>query len=90
MEVKNVYNGEELANALKVIVATKEHTKIIFHEDLFGFNEDEIHIEVEVDKFGEYIVTTFDVMSTVTTTPVTRTFTSSWNFKDYVWAVCGW
>ena len=89
MEIKNVYSGEELANVLKEIVETKQHTKVIFHEDLFGFDEDEIHLEVEHDG-DQYIITSFDVMSTVTTKPVTKTMHSDYTFKDYCWAVCGW
>lgn len=90
MRTTNVYDGTELANALKVIVNTKEDTKIIFHEDLFGFSNDEIHIQVEIDNFGDYVITTHEVLEGVETKPKTRTMHSDWTFQDYVFAVCGW
>ena len=87
--VKNVYNGTELSLALKEVVITKQPTTIIFHETLFGFTEDEIHINVVYNN-GEYVITTHEVLEGETTKPTTRTMHSDWNFKDYCWAICGW
>ena len=82
MEIKNVYTGTELTNCLKGVTTKKQPTKIIFHEDLFGFCDDIIEIEI-VHKDGEYYVKTL-------TDNKTRSFSNEYNFKDYVYAVCGW
>ena len=88
--VKNVYNGQELTKVLNNVIKTKKTTKIVFHEDLFGFSNDEIHILIKFDKFGDWIVTSHDVLDGYSTKDNTKTFTNDWNMKDYVWAVCGW
>ena len=82
MEIKNVYTGTELANCLKWVAIKKQPTKIIFHEDLFGFCDDIIEIVVNY-KNGYYYVTTLIDNST-------KKFQSEYTFKDYVYAVCGW
>lgn len=79
MKKVNVYDGTGLANVLKEIVITKETTTMTFHEDLFGFPEDTIDIKVEYN--DKYNVTVYGE---------TKTFTSEWTFKDYVYAICGW
>ena len=82
MKIKNVYTGTELTKCLKWVTTKKQPTKIIFHEDLFGFCDDIIEIEI-VYKTGEYCVTT--LMDNKT-----RSFSNEWNFKDYIYAICGW
>ena len=82
MKIKNVYTGTELTKCLKGVTTKKQPIKIIFHEDLFGFCDDIIEIEI-VYKNGEYCVTT--LMDNKT-----RSFSNEWNFKDYVYAICGW
>ena len=86
MKMENVYTGEELANVLKGIVETEQPTTIIFHEDLFGFCDDIITIKVKVDTDGYHVKANgVDWNDTKY-----KTFHSSYNFKDYVWALCGW
>ena len=88
--VQNVYNWDELQKVLKNVIKTQETTKLVFHEDEFGFSEDEIHFTITFDKFGDWIVTHNDVIETHSTKSVTKTFHNKWNMKEYVEAVCGW
>ena len=88
--VKNVYNWDELQKVLKNVIKTQKTTKLVFHEDEFGFSEDEIHFTITFDKFGDWIVTHNDVIGTNSTKMVTKTFGNKWNMKEYVEAVCGW
>ena len=88
--VQNVYNWDELQKVLKNVIKTQKTTNLVFHEDEFGFSEDEIHFTITFDKFGDWIVTHYDVMETVSTKSVTKTFHNKWNMKEYVEAVCGW
>ena len=81
--IKNVYNGSELESVLKEIIKTKEATTIIFHEDEYGFEDEDIIIEVTYN-------TSEDCFNVTTEGTTTRTFHSKWTFKDYVCTVCGW
>ena len=80
----------ESKKVLKNVIKTQKTTKLVFHEDEFGFSEDEIHFTITFDKFGDWIVTHNDVIGTNSTKMVTKTFHNKWNMKEYVEAVCGW
>ena len=81
MKIKNVYNGEQLRHALLEAVEYKEVVKIIFHEDEYGFPEDQIEVNVSYSE-GRYHVETAEFGL--------KHFVSARTFKDYVFAVCGW
>ena len=81
MKIKNVYNDEQLRYALLEMIENKEAVKIIFHEDEYGFPEDQIEVNITYGQ-GRYHVETVEWGM--------KHFVSEWTFKDYVFAVCGW
>ena len=87
--IKVIYNSDEVKKMLEKI-KTQNTVKFIFNEKDFGFDNDEIHISIKVDKFGDYTVESCEVIENITTKTIVKTFSSRHTMTDYVWAVLGW
>lgn len=85
LKTYNVYTRSELEKALADIITEYREATIIFHEDLFGFEDEDITIDITVDEDGFHAVA-----NSVDWHNKKATIHSSWTFKDWVCAVCGW
>lgn len=81
----NVYNGTELKNALNQVIATGTDTTIIFHETEFGFEDEDIVIDITVDENGFHAVA-----NSVDWNNKAFNTESKWSFSEWCLAVCGW
>ena len=87
--VKVIYSSEEVKEMLEN-VKNQQETTFIFNERDFGFSEDEIHITIKIDKFGDYTVESYETLDNIPTKTTVKTFSSRHTTTDYVWAVLGW